>query len=57
MNELEGERKDLAKERLQLEKQRKQIQSVYGRDSVEYEEIQIKITKNKEKVKELPKRF
>ena len=55
LNELEGERKDLAKERLQLEKQRKQIQSVYGRDSVEYEEIQIKITKNKEKVKELPK--
>ena len=55
LNELEGERKELAKERLQLEKQRKQIQSVYGRDSVEYEEIQIKITKNKEKVKELPK--
>ena len=55
LNELEGERKDLAKERLQLEKQRKQKQSVYGRDSVEYEEIQIKITKNKEKVKELPK--
>ena len=55
LNELEGERKDLAKERLQLEKQSKQIQSVYGRDSVEYEEIQIKITKNKEKVKELPK--
>ena len=55
LNELEGERKDLAKERLQLEKQRKQIQSVYGRNSVEYEEIQIKITKNKEKVKELPK--
>ena len=55
LNELEGERKDLAKERLHLEKQRTQIQSVYGRDSVEYEEIQIKITKNKEKVKELPK--
>ena len=34
LNELEGERKDLAKERLQLEKQRKQIQSVYVRDSV-----------------------
>ena len=55
LNELEGERKELAKERLNLEKRRKQIQSIYGRDSVEYEEITVKISKNKEKVKELPK--
>ena len=53
-NELEGERKELASERLRLEKRRRDIIKIHGKDSLEYDEIQVKISKNKQKSKELP---
>ena len=53
--ELSDEKKKLALERLSLEKQRKRVIKIHGRDSTEYDEIKAKIETVKEKYKELPK--
>ena len=53
--ELTDEKKKLALERLSLEKQRKRIIDIHGRDSTEHDEIKAKIETVKEKYKELPK--
>ena len=53
--ELSDEKKKLALERLSLEKQKKRVIKIHGRDSTEYDEIKAKIETVKEKYKELPK--
>ena len=55
LNELTEEKKKLKLERLSLEKQRKRIIDIHGRDSTEHDEIKAKIATVKEKYKELPK--
>tara|TARA_Y200000002_G_scaffold289401_1_gene243539 strand:- start:1629 stop:3698 length:2070 start_codon:yes stop_codon:yes gene_type:complete len=54
LKELDKEKAELAKERLNLEKRRRDIIKIHGKDSLEYDEIQVKISKNKKKNKELP---
>tara|TARA_B100001093_G_scaffold515034_1_gene590430 strand:+ start:2640 stop:4736 length:2097 start_codon:yes stop_codon:yes gene_type:complete len=54
LNELDREKAELSKERLNLEKRRRDIIKIHGKDSLEYDEIQVKISKNKKKNKELP---